>query len=137
MQILPGVGVGALRFGMGRGEVERVLGPPAQTVDYGDERTGLGYGRVDALVHARLGLAAVTLSRGPALLGAEDLFALPRKRLLEWLAERGAVEARRLDDDGEVIAAPGLGLHLYLDDEDGEVGAVEVFAGAWRGGRPA
>ncbi|MEW5930351.1 MAG: hypothetical protein AB1941_23060 [Gemmatimonadota bacterium] len=137
MEILLGVGVGGLRFGMGRGEVERVLGSPAQTVDYGEERTGLGYGRLDALVHARLGLVAVTLSRGPALLGGEDLFALPPERLPELLAERGEVEARRLDDGGEVVAAPGLGLHLYLDDESGALAAVEAFAGTWRGGRPA
>lgn len=140
MEIRPGHGVGPLEFGWERERVQAVLGPPTQVMHYDADRTALSFGGdVDVLLHARLGLVAVTLYRGPALILGVDAFACAPAELEARLRARGPASWRGQGGDEPVLSAPGLGLLFYFDDDGPEgraLSSVEAYTGRWRRGQP-
>ena len=135
MELIPHIGAGELRFGMDEAALVAALGDPAQRVTLDAERTALSFGTdLDAVVHAKHGLAGITLGRGPAVLFGADLFALDRDGMEALLRPHAAAAWDITDPSTRTLTAPSLGLIVHFDEDEPVPAAVELISGNWQRG---
>jgi hypothetical protein len=129
--VVPGIGVGELRFRMSQEAIISLLGSEHSRHDYGDGRVRLDYGSdLDVLFKEGLGLVAVHVDHGPVLLWGRDVFAMSAEELCEWFAQQGLATTRQTHSWGDVvIGAPAAGLFFYYAEDEPRLQSIEVFLG--------
>jgi hypothetical protein len=135
--VVPGIGVGELRFRMSHQTIISLLGPEHSRRDYGDGRVLLDYGSdLSVLFKDGVGLVAVTLDHGPVLLWGRDMFEMSAEGLCEWLAQEGLAATRQSDSwDVVAIEATAAGLFFYYAEGEPRLQGIEVFIGKWNRGK--
>jgi len=135
--VVPGIGVGELRFRISQEAIFSLLRPEHSRLDYGDGRVVLDYGSdLSVLFKDGVGLVAVILDHGPVLLWGRDVFEMSAEGLCEWLAQQGLAATRRSDSwDVVVIGATAAGLFFYYAEGEPRLQGIEVFIGTWDRGK--
>jgi len=140
MEIIPGKGTDAVKFGMNREKVKELLGPPVGVDAYGDtagypcDREIWNYGPFDILMTPAHGVTSITVdceAAEPSLWGHslagcnEDALT----RLIKQSGEKNEVIEQSYVEDC-TIYLPDAHLNFYLMDD--ELVSVEVMRPDWK-----
>lgn len=141
MEIIPGKGTDAVKFGMNCEEVERLLGKPKKVWSYDDDTPGYprdreiwDYGHFNILMTPARGALSITVECeaaefslwGHSLAGCnEDALV----KLIKHAGEKSEVSEHSYVDEYDIYL-PAAGLFFYL--MDGELVSVEVLHPDWK-----